>query len=427
MTQTFFNAVFLNINEISETELLEPFQEALALNENSLPEDILNAWGALEDENYTETKEDRNVRLIQFLEYACGAPELLMGDPQNLEEISHILFYFLDNLDLDVKEPLYEQLAEFFTSIQHNPELQLEMCSILLNLIPRCDDVSTSLLQPHEQEALNRRWGNCRARVFDKILQFAIQSKRGELFRGRLTRELFKSWKLEEEQELYANLLWSSYQLLKQTRDAKEEAHQFLLEYLKRRPGAEKSIDGAWNAIYHVITSETNSPRALMEVYSLDAVRRLQNSKWDIFYQLLYLLYQGKVFEYTNFLAQDDNANDLENLGLSETAILFKIQQLTLCDIGREPGGSLQDLDELKERLRCESAHELERVVQAAQQQGLLEALFDYSQNTLRLHKVALRVFQNRQECWDELAMKLQQWSHQTSEIVQKHHDSVFV
>jgi len=401
---------------VSELDLLSPFQTALAEVEERHPEllEIVERWATIKDAEVPETKEAREARLLEFLQWACGVPELLSGGAQNLEEISHVLFFFLDELEInDVKEEMFQALSDLFTGIQNLPDTQLEMCSILLNLIPRTDDVASSRRPMSDQEAHNRRWGNCKGRVFTRILQFAITVKRGDLFRGRLSKKLYQRWYLEEE--LYTNLLWSSYQLLRQTRGAKEEAHQFLLEYLRKRPQERSS--NAWEAVVHVLASHENSPRALMEVYSLDAVRRLQDiPSFEPVYRLLDLLYQGNVTQYQEFLAVESNRTNVEDLGLDPSDLLFKIQQLTLCDLGREQ--PLQDLGQLTELLVCENLDQLERVVQAAQQQGLLDALFDYSNNTLRLHKVALRVFTNNADSWEKLASQLDKWSVQTSTIV---------
>jgi hypothetical protein len=59
------------------------------------------------------------------------------------------------------------------------------------------------------------RWGNCRGRVFGIMLKFAEDNNRGELFRGRLTKNLFDSWLLEDE--LHASLLLTSYRLFNKT------------------------------------------------------------------------------------------------------------------------------------------------------------------------------------------------------------------
>ena len=160
----------------------------------------------------------------------------------------------------------------------------------------------------------------------------------------------------------------------------REEAHSFLIELVHKK----KDQGQACSAVVNVLSSKKNSPRDLMEVYSLSAVRNLKNdARLKPLYNLLHILYEGDVAAYKKFLEDDENAQSVEDLSLDKSNIMFKIQQLTLCDLGRDQ--PLQKLDELQEKLDCDSLFELERVVQAAQQQGLLEALFDFSNNTLRL------------------------------------------
>jgi len=407
------NAVFLQINQIEDHELLSCFKEPLTEDEDkrTVLNGFIESW-----EPESSNTEEREARLIEFLVFACTENTLITDNPQNLEEICHVLFYFLYSVEdapsQERKEELYEKLAAWLTSTVKVADLQMEMCSILLNLIPRCDDVAPSLLQPKEQKERNRRWGNCRGRVFAIMLKFAQENNLGELFREILTKSLFESWLLEDE--LHANLLLGSYRLFNKTSiDAIEEAHQFLLEYLRKRP-QESPI--AFRAVLNVLASEANSPRALMEVFSLDAVRRLPNNpQYKPIYNLLDLLYQGNVDDYKRFLDTEENLECVKGIGLYPEKIKFKIQQLTLCDLGREE--PLQNLEELRIKLDCEDLRQVERVVQAAQQQGLLEALFDYSQNTLRLHKVALRVFTNQQDNWEGLSRKLEHWAVQTKTI----------
>jgi len=409
------NAVFLEIGKVEDYELLSCFKGAIGENEEKRGQldAFIGEWEKTEEEI---SPEDRELRLIQFLEFACSETDFITDNPQNLEEICHVLFYFLDDIkdkpERLRKERLHEEIATWLTKTNNLPDLQLEMCSILLNLIPRCDDVSTSRLEAKEQKERNRRWGNCRGRVFSIMLKFAEDNNRGELFRGRLTKKLFDSWLLEDE--LHASLLLTSYRLFNKTAlDAVEEAHQFLLEYLRKRP---QETAEACRAVVHVLASEANSPRALMEVFSLDAVRRLPNNpQYGPIYNLLELLYQGNVDDYKTFLATEENLNNVTDIGLDPEKLKFKIQQLTLCDLGREE--PLQNMEGLLEKLDCENIRQVERVVQAAQQQHLLEALFDYSQNTLRLHKVALRVFRNTGENWAGLSHKLQHWATQTQTI----------
>jgi len=367
-----------------------------------------------EDESPAETPEDRTKRLISFLHWVVNSKCLLKVEtPDQIEAVFHVLFFFLDHCkDCDEqKEELYLQLANLLCSAASFPEKQLEICSTLLNMIPRCDEVPSSRRDHAAQQAHNKRWGNCRGRVFSVMLEFAKEHKQGGLFRGLLSKELFTSWFVEED--LYINLIEASYQLLKQTQDASEEAHSFLIELVHKK----KDQGQACSAVVNVLSSKKNSPRDLMEVYSLSAVRNLKNdARLKPLYNLLHILYEGDVAAYKKFLEVEENSQSVEDLSLDKSNIMFKIQQLTLCDLGRQQ--PLQKLDELQEKLDCESLFELERVVQAAQQQGLLEALFDFSNNTLRLHKVALRVFRNSPECWNDLSKKLDTWAVQTQTIM---------
>jgi len=435
-------SLFVEVEKVADFDLLVPFQQALAEVEEASKaieqlDQIKKDWivklgkdEQAEEEEVVEDEADREKRLIKFLDWCCGEPLLLAGDASNFEEVCHVLFYFLDDIRIldkennfspnhSEKERLFETIAQFLCTGSHLADHKLEMCSILLNTIPSPDEVSTSRRDREEQQNHNKRWGSCRGRVFRVMLEFAKENKRGDLFRGRLSTELFDSWNVEED--LYTQLIFLSYQILKQTKDAKQEAHKFLLEYLKKRPN---DTNLALRAVIDVLASERNCPRDLMEVYSLDAVRRLQNqplSNEYSLYKLLELLYKFDVNAYQQFLAEEGNKAKLNELSLNENNLMFKIQQLTLCDLGRkEP---LQKLADLQKALMCDET-ELERIVQAAQQQGLLEALFDYSNKTLRLHKVALRVFRGTPECWKDLSLKLDRWASQTNVIMNITHDS---
>jgi hypothetical protein len=81
-------------------------------------------------------------------------------------------------------------------------------------------------------------------------------------------------------------------------------------------------------AVVHVLASEANSPRALMEVFSLDAVRRLPNNpQYGPIYNLLELLYQGNVDDYKKFLDTEENLNNVKDIGKStdsESSKIFK-------------------------------------------------------------------------------------------------------
>lgn len=185
------NAVFLEIHRVEDYELLSCFKGAIGENEEKREQlDVfIEKWENAEK----TTPEEREASLIEFLEFACSETDFITDNPQNLEEICHVLFYFLDDIDdapsQSRKESLFEEIATCLTKTNNLPDLQLEMCSILLNLIPRCDDVATSLLDTKEQKERNRRWGNCRGRVFGIMLKFAEDNNRGELFRGRLTKK----------------------------------------------------------------------------------------------------------------------------------------------------------------------------------------------------------------------------------------------
>lgn len=406
-------SIFLEVEKEEDFNLLNPFSAVLEdTPDGEKMHEIKVQWEALGEENKEESKDARDQRLTELLTWVCGSKHLLMAEtPQKLEEVCHVLFYFLDDTPLtDGKEVLFENLARWLFHAPNHPEKQLEMCGILLNLIPECSEVASSRRDPEEQTAHNKRYGNCRGRVFSLMLEFAKDHKQGGLFRGLLSKEMYQKWFLEED--LYITLIDASYNLLKQTQDATWEAHSFLLEHLRKVP---QNQTYACYAVVNVLSSEKNSPRDLMEVYSLQAVRSLNKTKYSPLYDLLRLLYEGNVDDYIAFLEIDENETAIDNLGLDKKEIMFKIQQLTLCDLGREQ--PLQDLSALQEKIKCESLYELEKVVQAAQRHGLLEALFDYSNNTLRLHKVALRVFRNNQECWEELSNKLQTWSTQTQTI----------
>jgi len=408
--------VFLEIEKVDDHTLLAPLQ--VVLDDTEEAESLIewkSKWELLEEnKDKAETPEDRTKRLISFLLWIVNSKCLLKVENANqIEEVFHVLFFFLDDLKEaeDQKEDLFWKMANLLCSTASYPEKQLEMCSTLLNMIPRCDEVPSSRRDHAAQQAHNKRWGNCRGRVFAVMLEFAKEHKQGGLFRGLLSKELFLSWFVEED--LYINLIEASYQLLKQTQDASEEAHSFLIELVHKK----KDQGQACSAVVNVLSSKKNSPRDLMEVYSLSAVRNLKNdARLKPLYNLLHILYEGDVAAYKKFLEDDENAQSVEDLSLDKSNIMFKIQQLTLCDLGRDQ--PLQKLDELQEKLDCDSLFELERVVQAAQQQGLLEALFDFSNNTLRLHKVALRVFRNSPECWDDLSKKLDTWAVQTQTIM---------
>jgi hypothetical protein len=408
--------VFIEIEKVDDHSLLSPLQAVLDDTEEA--ESLVNwkqKWEVIEtDKEKTESPQERTTRLISFLHWIVKSKQLLrVENADKIEEVFHVLFFFLDDLKEsdDEKEVLFFEMANLLCSSASYPEKQLEMCSTLLNMIPRCDEVPSSRRDHAAQQAHNKRWGNCRGRVFSVMLEFAKEYKQGGLFRGLLSKELFTSWFVEED--LYINLIEASYQLLKQTQDASEEAHKFLIELVHKK----KDQGQACSAVVNVLSSKKNSPRDLMEVYSLAAVRNLKNdARLRPLYNLLHILYEGDVAAYKEFLENPENAQSVEDLSLDQNNIMFKIQQLTLCDLGRQQ--PLQKLDELQEKLSCKSLFELERVVQAAQQQGLLEALFDFSNHTLRLHKVALRVFRNSPECWNGLSKKLDTWAMQTQTIL---------
>jgi len=409
--------VFLEVQKVEDHQLLSPLHAVLdgTASVDSLLEWKSN-WEKIAGGEEKETPKARAERLIKFLKWVCTVEDLLKAESANhIEEVCHILFFFLDDFLTDdypsVKEELFETMAKFLCSSASYPEKQLEMCSTLLNMIPRCDEVPSSRRDHATQQAHNKRWGTCRGRVFLHMLEFAKEHKQGGLFRGLLTKDLFQSWYVEED--LYISLIEASYQLLKQTQDASEEAHKFLLELVRKK----KDPGQACSAVVNVLSSKKNSPRDIMEVYSLSAVRGLVGHRGlKRIYNLLHILYEGDVDAYKKFLQDPENAQSVDDLSLDKSNIMFKIQQLTLCDLGREE--PLQQLDALQVKLGCNSLFELERVVQAAQQQGLLEALFDFSNNTLRLHKVALRVFRNSPDCWEDLYKKLETWAIQTQTIV---------
>jgi len=420
-------ATFLEVERTSDVAKLVPIETLLA----EVPEfgEIKKEFEAFDAElnkdNEGENFEQRKIRidklvsgrpsmlkaLLKFSTSHCK--ELVTDAPKVFEEVCHVLFYFLSEIKAanEAKEQDYFALADFLTQTSPLPDLQLEMLSILLNLVPACIPVEESRCEPNEQEEFNKRWGECAAKVFQKILLFAIKNKRGDLFRGRLNKDLFLKWYVDEE--LFSELLKQSYTLLKQTRDASDQAHQFLLEYLKKKP-SEKNLSFA--AVVAVLTSEKNSPRGLMEVYSLDAVKQLRNdANLKICYTLLDLVYQGNVQEFKEFVSKPEIRENLEILSLDQDMLLFKIQQLTLLNIGREQPN--QDIASVIKRLECDSLENLEKIVEAATCQGLIEALFDYKNQQLEIQKVGLRTFTNAESEWESLAEKLDQWATQSAQI----------
>jgi len=421
------SSILLEVERTSDGSKLAPLETFLAEDPkfNEIKEELEKCEKQVEADHEGETLKQRKIRIDQIvierrsilktLLNLTTSHELVTDAPKVFEEICHVLFFFLSEIKgaNEAEEQDYISIAEFLTKASPLPDLQLEMLSILLNLVPACVPVEESRCEPNEQEEFNKRWGDCSAKVFQKILSFAIKNKRGDLFRGRLTKDLFLKWYVDEE--LFSELLKQSYTLLKQTRDASEQSHRFLLEYLKKKP-SEKHL--SYQAVVSVLTSPKNSPRGLMEVYTLDAVKQLRNDpNLNICYELLHLVYQGNVQQFKEFVSKPEIQNNLMELSLDQDMLLFKIQQLTLLDIGREQ--PFNEIDAVIKRLECENLENLEKIVEAATCQGLIEALFDYKNQQLQIQKVGLRTFTNSEREWENLAEKLDNWASHSQQVSQ--------
>lgn len=404
----------------SEINLLYKFNN----NKSGIFEKLVQDFKKIEDPNFKEIQEGKENILERVINFIIDTP--LSFENEKFGETCHIAFYFLERLFLlNSKNLKYDKyllkFANMLTSLKKiSADELLREYSLLFNLVPFCESSSNSVDETFQNQ-INIRYGKIRANIMQKMLKFAILYKKGDLFKGRLYYHSFSAWKIDNE--TLSNLLISSYKLLRQSSNASNVAQEFLLEILKRNNNnitdIYKNIKYIISIVLHLLESPQNSPKMLIEVYSLDSIRFLKtidNSRYEILFQLLEMVIYKTVKEFNVFLNLKGNIQKIEMLELNKNDLLFKIQQLTLCDLGKE--NSLQSFTNLIETLECKTLEKLENIVQISIEQGIIIAKFDFENQKLQIQKVTIRTFKNQEKDWIHFNYKLRNWDCQIKSVI---------
>merc|ERR550539_1689637 len=114
--------VFLEVEKVEDHTLLAPLQ--IVLDDTAFAEPLLewkSKWEKLSAGEEKESTKERADRLISFLKWVVTAEDLLKAESaKHIEDVCHILFFFLDDFLTDdypdIKEELFESMAKFLCS-----------------------------------------------------------------------------------------------------------------------------------------------------------------------------------------------------------------------------------------------------------------------------------------------------------------------